>query len=152
MTVSGTHESDPWHFVENAMLGTTGLNKILVYYFYQRCEQNKDIDSDFQPFLDMSMKGNSVSEWDEMDDSPATCGSKQNAEAESATIKFMKGIFDQGSTLLKHFETSAKHPESSDRLARKRVQFYARLNLAKAIGNQEELLKLMEEAKTLADE
>jgi hypothetical protein len=152
MTVSGTHESDPWHFVENAMLGTTGLNKISVYYFYQRCEQNKDIDSNFQPFLDMSMKGDSVSEWDELDDSPATRGSKKDAEADSTTVKLMKGIFDQGSTLMKHFETSAKHSESSDRLARKKVQFYARLDVAKAIGNQEELLKLMEEAKTLADE
>jgi hypothetical protein len=151
MTVSGTHESDPWHFVENAMLGTTGLNKISVYYFYQRCEQNKDIDSNFQPFLDMSMRGDSVSEWDEMDDSPATRGSKKDAEAASVTVKLMKGIVDQGSTLLKHFETNVKHSEASDQLARKRVQFYARLDVAKAIGNQDKLLILMEEAKTLAD-
>jgi hypothetical protein len=32
MTVLGTHESDPWHFVENAMIGTTDLNKISAYY------------------------------------------------------------------------------------------------------------------------
>jgi hypothetical protein len=68
MTVSGTHESDPWHFVENAMLGTSGFNKILAYYFYQQCKANKDIDSNFQPFLDLSLKGDSISEWEDIDD------------------------------------------------------------------------------------
>jgi hypothetical protein len=62
MTVSDTHKSDPWHFVENAMIGTTGLSKISAYYFYQQCKANKDIDSNFQPFLDSSLKGDSVNE------------------------------------------------------------------------------------------
>jgi hypothetical protein len=57
-------------------------------------------------------------------------------------------MMDQGSTLLKHFESSVKHFESSDKLANKKAQFYARLDVAKAIGNQDELHKLMEEAKS----
>jgi hypothetical protein len=61
MTEYGTHDSDPWHFLENAMLGTSGLNKILAYFFYQQCEANHDIDSNFQPFMDSAMKGDSVS-------------------------------------------------------------------------------------------
>jgi hypothetical protein len=78
MTVPGTHESDPWHFVENAMLGTTGLDKILAYYFYQQCKAIKDIDSNFQPFLDLSLIGDSVSEWGDIDDSPGKSGSGMN--------------------------------------------------------------------------
>jgi hypothetical protein len=35
MTEPGTHDSDPWHFLENVMLGLSGLNKISAYYFYQ---------------------------------------------------------------------------------------------------------------------
>jgi hypothetical protein len=119
MTVLGTHESNPWHFVENAMLGTSGLNKILAYYFYQQCKANKDIDSNFQPFLDLSLKGDSISEWDNIDDSPAISGSQMNAakaikDAESTTASLMQGIMDQGNTLLKHFESSAKHFEPSN--------------------------------------
>jgi hypothetical protein len=76
VTVSGTHKSDPWHFVETAMIGTTGLNKISAYYFYQQCKANKDIDSNFQPFLDLSLKGDSVSELEDADDSLAISGSR----------------------------------------------------------------------------
>jgi hypothetical protein len=69
-----------------------------------------------------------------------------NAESTTATLR--KEMIDQGSTLqLKHFESSVKHFESSDKLTKKRVQFYARLDVAKAIGNQDELHKLLEEAK-----
>jgi hypothetical protein len=69
------------------------------------------------------------------------------ADAESITATLMKEMMDQGSTLLKHFKSSVKHFESSDKLANKKAQFYARLDVAKAIGNQDELNKLMEEAK-----
>jgi hypothetical protein len=50
---------------------------------------------------------------DNDDDSPAISGSRKDADraiedAESTTATFMKGIFDQGSTLLNHFESSEK--------------------------------------------
>jgi hypothetical protein len=64
-------------------------------------------------------------------------------DAESATATLMQGIMDQGSTLLKHFESSAKHFESSDKLAKKKLQFYARLDVAKALGDQDKLRKLI---------
>jgi uncharacterized membrane protein YgcG len=164
MTVSGTHDNDPWHFVENAMLGTTtttavgGLTKISVYYFYQRC-----MDSNVQPFLDdvsmsMMMKGDdSVNEWDDTDDSPAISGSTRK-DADNRAIQDMestttaaaittirKGMLDLQSTLQKHFK-------SSEKLAKKSMKFHARLEVAKALGNQDELLQLMEEAKSWAEE
>ena len=55
MTVSGTHNSDPWNFVECAMTGVRGFTKVAVYYFYKQREANGDIDSCFQPFLDTSI-------------------------------------------------------------------------------------------------
>jgi hypothetical protein len=52
MTVSGTHDSDPWNLSECAMTGMTkGFTKIAVYYSYQRCETDKDVDSCIQPSL-----------------------------------------------------------------------------------------------------
>ena len=36
MTVSGTHDSDPWNFIESCLSakGSSGITKILPYYFY----------------------------------------------------------------------------------------------------------------------
>ena len=69
MTVSGTHDSDPWNFVECAMTGMTkGFTKIAVYYFYKGCEAaDKDVDSCFQPFLDTAIRGDTVSLLDDND-------------------------------------------------------------------------------------
>jgi hypothetical protein len=53
---------------------------------------NWDIDSSFQPFLDMSDMG------DNDDESPATLGARKHDranEAASATATIMKGMFDQ---------------------------------------------------------
>jgi hypothetical protein len=33
MTVSGTHDSEVWNFVESALVGFTGFTKIAAYYF-----------------------------------------------------------------------------------------------------------------------
>jgi hypothetical protein len=161
MTQSGTHESDPWHFVENALLGTPGLNKISAYYFYQRCKAKYDIDSNLQPFLDPAMKGDSVCDWGDNDDdkSPATFrarkGDRAN-EAESATAAIMKGMFDQAGTLIHHFEASEKlnkeqfeaseksskeQFEASEKSKTKQAAFSARLEIAKALGDKDELKK-----------
>jgi hypothetical protein len=61
MTVSGTHDSDARNCVECAMSGTSGFTKVAVYYFYQRCEGNSDIDTFLKQFLDPSMRGNTIS-------------------------------------------------------------------------------------------
>ena len=60
MTKSGTHDSDPYNFVEVAMRGFTGLTPISVFYFYKRCDEHPDIDSVFQLFMNYDLKGNSI--------------------------------------------------------------------------------------------
>ena len=60
MTKSGTHDSDPYNFVEVAMRGFTGLTPISVFYFYKWCDEHPDIDLVFQPFMNDDLKGNSI--------------------------------------------------------------------------------------------
>jgi hypothetical protein len=57
MTVSGTHKGDQRTFVKSAMVGFSGFAKISVYYYFMQCDFNYDIDSNFQPFLDVLLKG-----------------------------------------------------------------------------------------------
>ena len=62
MTASGTHDSDPWNFVEAAInkAKKPGLTKLGVYYFYVRCNDHPDLDSQFQPFLHSMLRGDTV--------------------------------------------------------------------------------------------
>jgi hypothetical protein len=61
MTVSGTHDNEPWNFVESAMTKVPGFTKISVYYLFKQCEACDGIDSVFQPFLDAAMVGDTTS-------------------------------------------------------------------------------------------
>jgi hypothetical protein len=47
MTVSSTHNSKVWNFVEGALVGFSGFTKIASYYFCMRCEENYGIDGIF---------------------------------------------------------------------------------------------------------
>jgi hypothetical protein len=63
MTVSGTHNSDPWNFVDIAMNKIPGgwqLPKVGVLYFYRRYKEFPDVDAAFQTFLDDSLKGSTI--------------------------------------------------------------------------------------------
>ena len=56
MTKSGTHDNDPFHFVEVAMREFHGFTPIAVYYFFRICEEHLDIDSIFQPTMHDRLK------------------------------------------------------------------------------------------------
>ena len=63
MTVSGTHDSEPWNYVDIAMNKIPGggrLSKVRILYFYWRCEEFPDVDAAFQPFLDDNLKGSTA--------------------------------------------------------------------------------------------
>lgn len=63
MTTSGTHESLVWNFVHAAMSServTAGMSDAAIYYFYIRCNEHKEIDTSFCPFMDASLKGSSA--------------------------------------------------------------------------------------------
>jgi hypothetical protein len=170
MTESGTHDSDPWNFVECAMSGISGFTKMSVYYFYQRCEENIDIDGYFQPFLDVSIRGDTVSlfddeEDDEPDDTVTTTthssSSKKRAKhhdgAAGAISNIMiQNLIQQGGTLIQHLADAAEDRKAAadDRKSaaldrKKKMKFHARLEVAKALGDTDELRKLLEEAKSM---
>jgi hypothetical protein len=63
MTLSGTHDSDPWNFIDHAMNKIPGgrrLPKVGVLYFYLRCQEFPDVDAAFQIFLDDGLKGSTT--------------------------------------------------------------------------------------------
>ena len=117
MTVSGTHDNAVWNFLESAMSGRggSGVTKILLYYFFMRCEMIPDIDSHFQPFLHPSLLGNTVSIGEDgrststvsvttNDESSARKKSKSNDDSEV----FMLEIKQQGKEMLKHLSAASQ--------------------------------------------
>lgn len=140
MTASGTHDSDPWNFVEVAMKDTTGLTKIAMYYFYMRCEENPAIDASFEPFLDANLKGTSVH-----------IGIEFNEEASiysSATKKRKQE--DAFETMLNHQEALLDEMKNNNKETKRSNNFRDRLEAAKAIGDIDKIKKLLEEAETNA--
>jgi hypothetical protein len=59
MTCSGTHNSDPWDFLDSALANVPGIGKMESYYFVKRCTHIVDMDSAFRPFLSDEVKGGS---------------------------------------------------------------------------------------------
>ena len=152
MTKSGTHDSDPYNFVEVAMRGFTGLTPISVFYFYKRCDEHPDIDSVFQPFMNDDLKGNSITlgTCDDDNTSPSTIGST------SKTVLFdqMDTMVKQGSQLLDLLKTSVEE-QKLDRLDRKqehldcdkRSTINSQIEIAKALGDRQELQRLSKQLK-----
>jgi hypothetical protein len=144
MTVSGTHDTDPWNFVECAMAGTREFTEVKVYYFYQRCEANSNIDSCFQPFLDTSIRGNTVSLLgDNEDNNIDGLSLKKRAapqdEHEHAADSIIQNFLAQGNTILKHLSDAAQECKVEASNVEKKRKFLARLEAAKVLGNREEL-------------
>ena len=152
MTKSGTHDSDPYNFVEVAMRGFTGLTPISVLYFYKRCDEHPDIDSVFQPFMNDDLKGNSITlgTCDDDGTSPSTIGST------SKTVLFdqMDMMVKQGSQLFDLLKTSVEE-QKLERLDRKqerldcdkRSTINSQIEIAKALGDREELQRLSKQLK-----
>ena len=152
MTKSGTHDSDPYNFVKVAMRDFTGLTPISVFYFYKQCDEHPDIDSVFQPFMNDDLKGNSITlgTCDNNDMSPFTLAST------SKTVLFnqMDTIFQQGNQLLELLKMSVKE-QKLERLDQqqeqmdcdKRSTINSQIDIAKALGDHEEMQCLSNELK-----
>ena len=77
MKKSGIHDNDAFNFVQVTMQEFHGLTPIAIYYFYTRCEEHTDIDCIFQPTMDESLKGNSITVGiDDSDTPPSSVESK----------------------------------------------------------------------------
>ena len=134
------------------MRGFTGLTPISVFYFYKRCDEHPDIDSVFQPFMNDDLKGNSITlgTCDDDDTSPSTIGST------SKTVLFdqMDTMVKQGSQLLDLLKMSVEE-QKLERLDRKqerldcdkRSTINSQIEIAKALGDREELQRLSKQLK-----
>ena len=152
MTKSGTHDSDPYNCVEVAMRGFTGLTPISVFYFYKQCDEHLDINSVFQLFKNDNLKGNYITlgACDNDDTSPSTLASI------SKTVLFdqMDTMVHQGNQLLELLKMSVKE-QKLEWLDRKQEWMYcdkrstinSQIEIAKALGDREELQHLSNELK-----
>ena len=77
MTKSGTHDNDPFNFVEVAMKEFHGFTPIAIYYSFTRCEEHSDTGSVFQPTMDNRLKCSSLTVLSEdSDNMPNSDGSQ----------------------------------------------------------------------------
>jgi hypothetical protein len=174
MTVSGTHDSDPWNFIEASMKKVPGYTKISVYYFYKRCEEmGNGVDAHFSPFLDSDLIGDSGS-LESLDDSYSAPSQRKRKSPDS---EFLSQIAQQGEAMLQLMTASEKllqesekdrrqeamdrRQEAKDRAnavaaaaaeQRKSKSFERRLALAQALNDTDALRKLQAEANDNVDE
>ena len=90
MTKSGTHESDPMMFVDQAIKkakGVSGVGKWEMYYFFVRCEEHKELDNTFQEDMDDSLKSSSTDTTHEKPASASRSSSKRIENAINETVK-----------------------------------------------------------------
>ena len=149
---SGTHDSDPYNFVEVAMRGFMGLTPISVFYFYKWCDEHPDIDLVFQLFMNDALKGNSITlgTCDDDDMPPSTLA------LTSKTVLFdqMDTMVQQGNQLLELLKTSVKEQKLEQLNQKqewmdcdKRSTINSQIEIAKALGDCEELQCLSNELK-----
>jgi hypothetical protein len=107
------------------------------------------------------MRGDTVSLLDDdegMDDFVTTSSSLNSSRSNKKRVKreheletdaMLQSVFQQGGTILKHLADAAEERKAAALDLRKKTSFHARLEVAKALGDREELQKLMEEAKAM---
>ena len=62
----------------------------------------------------------------------------------------LQNVFAQGTTILKRLADSAElNKVMASNLKKKKTKFHARLEVAKALGDREELVKQMDEARAM---
>ena len=105
MTKSGTHDNDAFNFVQVAMQEFHGFTPMADFYFYTRCEEHMDIDCIFQPTMDESLKGNSITVGiDDSDTPPSSVESKLTRSMEGDTT--LSTIMKQGQAMVDLLQSS----------------------------------------------
>jgi hypothetical protein len=61
MTISGTHDSDTWNFIEPCLKSCkVSINPIKVYYFVMHCKSRPEVDAVFNIFLEEGVQYESI--------------------------------------------------------------------------------------------
>ncbi|KAI2492718.1 hypothetical protein MHU86_21825 [Fragilaria crotonensis] len=125
MTVSGTHDNTVWNFLESAMSGRGGSGVTKIYE-------------------DESRSTSTVSYTTTTDELSARKKSRSNAGKSEVVLMEIK---QQGEEMLKHLSEASQDRKLTLQATQRNRSFRARLEVAKALGDTEELRKLMAEAK-----
>jgi hypothetical protein len=145
MTQSGTHDNDPWNFVEAALSKNCGLSKITFFYFYIRCEEHPGIDANFILFLDENLKGDSTS-------IVSPKGGKNFKKGKEGTPGHVNDIITLGNDIHDIIKSSAidrkqaalDRKETEERMAKAR-KVRLKIECAAAMKDNDLLQKIMEE-------
>ena len=95
---SGNHDSDPWHFVDNALKqvkSTEQFGRIESVYFFINCEMNPDVDASFQPFLSEKSKGSS---------NVSLIEHSKPLSKKEKTLEYMEQSVQTGKTMLEYLK------------------------------------------------
>jgi hypothetical protein len=149
MTTSGTHNNDPFNYIFAAMKGVPGLTALAVYYFWIRCEQNEGIDNHFAPFLDPALKGSTVHIANDADLDNESVGTAGNCAKKHKVGDALTILAEQSATMVRYMEEAKTDREASLLESKRKTKFYARLEVANALGNKAMLETLMKEANNM---
>ena len=170
MSLSGTQNNVVWDLVESALRtkGSSGITKIGLYYFYMRCEMIPDIDSHFQPFMDSSLIGDSTGILDSPYDSQSvhdddditsymTTSSVHSRKRKHRgkhhdVDEILPSLIQNQSAILQHMSDAAADRKVAMAIQKRKINFDARLQIAKALGDTEELKRLMGEAQLVKND
>ena len=150
MTQSGTHDDDPWNFVDVAMNKIPGgrrLPKVGILYFFRRCEEFPNIDTSFQTFLDNSLKGSTASgvvvEEQEVLSSDDRSNKKAKLEKDrSDAFASIRSMSAQSARIYDEFHRSNSTMERFKHLE-------VELEYAKALGEMERIRELATELRAM---
>ena len=143
MTVSGTHDSDPYNFLDvaiNSIKGAKRMNKIAVHYFFVRCDDHEAIDAAFSPFLDSEIKGSTTDDY--MSDLGSSTTVKTGDKQDENKLR-MQGYAAMATVASNSTAMVAAMKEANEN-AKKAKDLEVTIELAKAVGNQEVLNALLQ--------
>jgi hypothetical protein len=137
------------------MKGFPGFTKISVYYFFMRCEEVKDIDCSFVPFMDETLKGDSTTR-----DSTSIASTKNKKRKEDQGNN-VAGLIEQGDRLMTMLMNSqeamkvaaedrkiaATERKESEAKRAKRESIAMQIRIAGLLGKNDELEQLMDDIK-----
>jgi hypothetical protein len=114
-----------------------------------RCEEYDGIDRNFQPFMDVSLRGDCTINPLDDEENPTNTLRKNGKTQEKESYGILHSFLEQGKTLIQHLASAAEEQKAAAEDRKKKLKFHACLKVAKALNDIEQLKKLMEEAKDM---
>ena len=117
MTLSGTHGSDTWDFVEAALkkAKVTNFGQLEVYYFVMHCKAHPEVDAIFNVFLEEGIKFESTDSPGEDGGGADSSTTKSQAKVQNEMLKQLKETTKIAAAMLGNSDDAVKHRAKSNR-------------------------------------